>query len=177
MAKPKLKPQIFISHISDEGAIAACLKKHLVDHFLESVDVYVSSDGVSVEAGKDWLVTLSEALERAVIEIVLCSEESVSRPWVNFEAGAGWIRRIPLIPLCHSGMTPASLPLPLRVLYGVVGGTPDGLVGLYQAIAKTLGLATPKADFAAMAAEIRDLEAKLRQQKAGAVRIPTWSCA
>jgi hypothetical protein len=171
MAKPKLKPQIFISHISDEDVIAACLKKHLAAHFPSSVAIYVSSDGVSVEAGRDWLVTLTKALEHAVIEIVLCSEESVSRPWVNFEAGAGWIRRIPLIPVCHSGMTPPSLPLPLRVLYGVVGGTPDGLAGLYQAIAKTLGLATPKADFAAIAAEIRDLEVKLRLKKAGAVRI------
>ena len=48
--------------------------------------------------------------------LVLCSNQSVLRPWVQFESGAAWVRRIPLIPLCHSDMEPQKLPLPFYLL-------------------------------------------------------------
>jgi len=40
----------------------------------------------------------------------------VEKPWVNFEAGAGWVRDIPVIPLCHSGIQPSNLPMPLIMI-------------------------------------------------------------
>ena len=95
------KPKIFISHISKETELAQVLKKHLAKDFLNFLDIFVSSDGQTIQAGGKWLDEVSHALEDAQIEIVLCSKESVLRPWVNFEAGAGWIRNIRVIPICQ----------------------------------------------------------------------------
>jgi DNA-binding MarR family transcriptional regulator len=45
--------------------------------------------------------------------IILCSPSSIIRPWINFEAGCAWIRKIPIINLCHSGVDRGDLPEPL----------------------------------------------------------------
>lgn len=100
MAKSKL----FISHISDESETAQVLKRHLAKDFLNLLDIFVSSDRKTIAAGSKWLDEVSFALRDAQIEIVLCSKESTARPWVNFEAGAGWIRGIRVIPVCHRGL-------------------------------------------------------------------------
>jgi hypothetical protein len=165
------KPKVFVSHISKEGALAAVLKKHLSRDFLNLLDIFVSSDGVSIEAGEKWLDEVSTALEQAQIELVLCSAESVTRPWINFEAGAAWIRRIRLIPVCHSGIKPDELPVPLKMLNGVVAGEAAGVEGLYRSIAKVVDIDAPAADFAAIATEIRTAEETMRQAGGGIERI------
>jgi hypothetical protein len=103
---------------------------------------------------------VDEALKRADVLIVLASPESVGRPWVNFEAGAVWLRGIPVIPLCHSGMAPEQLPVPLSMLQAVAVGDPDGLRKVYDTIAGKLKFDTPQVDFAAAAAELRALESR-----------------
>jgi len=100
------RPKLFISHISKETELAQMLKKYVARDFLNIWDIFVSSDGSSILGGDRWLDELSEALKGAKVEIVLCSKESITRPWVNFEAGAGWIRNIAIVPVCHSGMKP-----------------------------------------------------------------------
>src|SRR5436853_4915577 len=107
MAKAKrAQRKVFISHVSSETELAQVLKRHLIRDFPD-LDVFVSSDGKSIQAGDNWLDELRKALRNAKVVIVLCSLESIGRPWVNFEAGAGWIqRRIQVIPVCHSGMRP-----------------------------------------------------------------------
>lgn len=157
------KTTIFISHIARETELAQCLKKFLINDFLGLLDVFVSSDGKTIQVGEQWLEKLSTALKKAKFELVLCSKESVRRPWVNFEAGAGWVRGIRVMPVCHSGMTPSNLPVPLNMLQAVEAGRADGLRHLYEAIAGLLGLQTPKANFQAMAQEIELVEKKYRQ--------------
>lgn len=98
------KSSVFISHIGDEATIAREFKSLIEENFLGMIEVFVSSDGSSVKMGEKWLNDISDALERCAVEIVICSPISVRRPWINFEAGAGWVRGIPVIPLCHSGM-------------------------------------------------------------------------
>src|SRR5262245_61576268 len=104
------KKRIFISHISDETELAQWLKACLDRDFLGALDIFVSSDRPTIEAGRRWLDEVDKALREADLQIVLCSRESVARPWVNFEAGAVWLRGIPVVPVCHSGLEPESLP-------------------------------------------------------------------
>lgn len=106
------KPLVFISHITTEKEIAIALKGLVEQAFLGMVDVFVSSDPNSIAMGGRWLNDITYGLKTCVIEIVLAGPSSVTRPWINFEAGAGWVRDIPVIPLCHSGMTPSVLPAP-----------------------------------------------------------------
>ncbi|MFP5318276.1 MAG: toll/interleukin-1 receptor domain-containing protein [Acidimicrobiia bacterium] len=150
--------QVFISHISSETELAKRLKERLDRDFLGMLDIFVSSDRETIQAGARWLDEVDRALKEADLEIVLCSMESVGRPWVNFEAGAAWLRGIPVVPVCHSGLQPHELPVPLSMLQGLECGRPAGLEKLYDTVASVLGVRTPAVDFAAAAAEMRAFE-------------------
>jgi len=142
-----MKPVIFISHISEETEVATAIKELLAPHFLDLLDFFVSSDGASISMGQKWLDSISSNLRNCAVEIVVCSPVSVKRPWVNFEAGAAWIRDIPVIPLCHSGMSPSELPVPLSLLQSAKLTDIGGLSLVVPVLAKALGAAAPKVDF------------------------------
>jgi hypothetical protein len=160
MPKPSARKTIFISHISDEGEIAQWLKTRLDADFLGGLDIFVSSDRSTIAAGRRWLDEVHKALKSADLQIILCSRASVGRPWVNFEAGAVWLRDIPVIPVCHSGLKPEALPVPLSMLEGISLSDGDGLAKLYDSVAAAMGLRTPAVNFDAIAADARVLEAK-----------------
>jgi hypothetical protein len=154
------KTRVFISHISAETALAQALKQRLQRDFLGLLDIFVSSDQTTIRAGSKWLDEVDKALKGADAQIVLASKESVGRPWVNFEAGAVWLRGIPVVPLCHSGMTPETLPVPLSMLQSVGAGDADGLRKLYDTLALRAKVDAPAIDFAALAAELRAHETR-----------------
>lgn len=113
------KELVFISHITEESELAIEIKEVIKTAFLGMIDVFVSSDGESIELGELWLNKIRENLKKCSVEIILCSNESIKRPWINFEAGAGWIKDIPVIPICHSGMTKENLPTPINSLQSI----------------------------------------------------------
>ena len=132
--------RLFVSHISEEAEIAALLKQTIEEDFLELVKLFQSSDIGSIAAGDDWLAAVQQALNEAAAVIVLCSHASIQRPWVQFELGAAWSRQVPIIPICHSGLRAADLPMPLSRREAVELAAPDGFARLYQAIAKIIDL-------------------------------------
>jgi hypothetical protein len=148
------KPIVFISHITEEAQLAAVFKGHITQDFLNMVDVFVSSDGASILAGSKWLDCIDTALRGACIELVLCSRASVKRPWINFEAGAGWMRDISVVPVCHSGLFFRELSMPLSALEGVQANEETGLARLYALIASKLGSARPQIHFGQMLKDI-----------------------
>ena len=133
------KPLVFISHIGAEAEIAIGFKKLIESHFLKMMDVFVSSDGQSITMGQHWLSQITLALESSAVEVIIASPVSVTRPWINFEAGAGWIRQVPVIPLCHAGMTPDSLPVPLKLLQASSATDAIGLRRVFSVLADALG--------------------------------------
>jgi hypothetical protein len=159
------KKQVFISHISSETQLAQSLKQRLEKDFLGLLDIFVSSDHKTIKAGTKWLEEVDKALRSADLQIVLCSKESVGRPWVNFEAGAVWLRGIPVIPVCHSGMKPNDLPVPLSMLQGIECSRPEGLQKLYDAIAARLKVNPPAVDFNALASDLGEVEKNYIQAK------------
>jgi hypothetical protein len=132
--------RIFVSHISEEGEIAALLKKAIEDDFLGLVSLFASSDIGSIVAGEDWLAAVQGAMNEASAVMVLCSHASIQRPWVQFELGAAWARQVPIIPICHSGMSAAELPMPLSRREAIELNAPTGFERLYQAVAQIIGL-------------------------------------
>jgi len=110
--------------------------------FSGDVEVFTSSDTKSIKVGANWLDVIHSALEQASAVIVLCSKASVSRPWVQFELGAAWMRDITIIPVCHSGMKITELPMPLSLRNGM-DITPDGMERLYRAVSDMLGTNRP----------------------------------
>jgi hypothetical protein len=150
--------KVFISHIAEEKELAALLKGRIDEDFLGKVECFVSSDTESILAGENWLSSIDEALKDASVEVILCSPLSVKRPWINFEAGAGWMRRIPIVPLCHSGLTPRELPMPLAVLQGISASEPADLPKLYTTIANAHHSRVPRAPFDALVTKIAEFE-------------------
>lgn len=110
---------IFLSHISEEALLALVLKEWIQMAFGRKFRVFVSSDIQNIAAGDKWLTNLEVALSKARILIVLCSPNSVTRPWVNFEVGSAWVKQMPIIPVCHSGQRLDSLPVPLSSFQGL----------------------------------------------------------
>jgi TIR domain len=108
---------IFISHIHEERKIALEVMRLIHEHRDHSVRVfnlqcYLSSDENQQTAGEEWLKVVKEKLLGADLIILLLSPSSVKRHWVSFEAGAGWIREIKIIPVLYGGLKPNDLPRP-----------------------------------------------------------------
>jgi hypothetical protein len=103
---------------------------------------------------------------------VLASADSIERKWINFEAGAAHVRGIPILPLCHSGLTPAQLPVPLSESKGLVLSDASGFRGFYATIAHTLGSDLPDVDYAEYGREVATFEKDYsdRNRVADAVR-------
>ena len=152
------KSRVFISHIGDESDIAIEFKALIENAFLGLIDVFVSSDGSSIKMGQKWLDDISGALSNCSVEIVICSPVSVKKPWINFEAGAGWVRGIPVIPLCHSGMIPSNLPVPLNLLQAASATDVSGLKLIFPVLANAIGSKTPSIDFSGFIAKTQEFE-------------------
>ena len=104
--------KVFLSHITEEGPLAAAMKSALED-VVDHLEVFVS--GVDIQLGLVWLNALDRAFDNSIAVLVLCSPRSITRPWVNFESGGGWGRRIQVIPICHGGLTKKELPYPFSI--------------------------------------------------------------
>jgi hypothetical protein len=158
---------IFLSHVSTEGLLALVLKEWIQAIFDDRLKVFVSSDIKNIAAGDPWLEDIQRALERSRLLIILCSPHSVTRPWVNFEAGCAWLKKIPVIPICHSGQRLEHLPSPLFLFEGLDMRVPDFPDKLIQNLMLRARLRKhPKLEKKAKAMMRKDIRAAIR-------RIPT----
>jgi hypothetical protein len=80
---------VFISHITFERPIALVLQKYIRFAFGDELPVFVSSDGKSIGGGKKWYDYILHNLRLTEVGLVLVSQESKSKEWINFEAGVG----------------------------------------------------------------------------------------
>jgi hypothetical protein len=160
------KRRVFISHIHEEGEIAIALKKLIESAFLGMVDAFVSSSPKSIKAGRKWLSEVTDALKECSVEVILASPEAVTRPWINFEAGCGWIRDIPVIPLCHSGMTKNKLPVPLNELQAVSAISPEDIHMVFATIAEAIPCDLPDFDPSEFIAVVEGFESTTAESKA-----------
>jgi hypothetical protein len=154
------KPIIFISHITEESDVAASLKNLIEKSFLEMADVFVSSDANSIKMGQKWLDEITQSLSTCAVEIILTSPSSIKRPWINFEAGAGWVRKIPVIPLCHMGLPPSKLPLPLNLLQAATADEVSSLKLVFPVIAEAIGCKMPEIDFSEFINLVKEFDEK-----------------
>ena len=158
--------EVFVSHINPEAPLASVLKKWIEDAFVGKVRVFVSSEDDSIPPGQEWFREIADSLSSTKVLLAICSKESVHRPWINFEAGAGWIRGIPVIPLCHSGMTVGGLPQPLSHLQALDDVEEDGFASkLMAALATHLGFPRePRIPYQEMTTEVQDALPRIEEQ-------------
>ncbi len=147
--------KIFMSHISEEAPLASVLKKWIDTTFTGHSETFVSSDIESMPAGTEWLSEIDQALTGSSIFIVLCSPVALKRPWVSFETGCGWIKQVPVVPICHSGIQASSLPLPISRFQALEIESEEFISDFLKSIAKHLNVSNvPKIDQANLRGEI-----------------------
>lgn len=111
--------EIFISFIHEESGYAEALKHFLTEVFSYKIMPFMASDKLQVYAGEKWIDRIMEELANARVVLLMLSEKSVLRPWVNFEAGAAWTREAVIIPVCYEGLKKGELPKPYSSLQAV----------------------------------------------------------
>lgn len=135
----------FISHISEEKNLALVFKKWIESTFLGQISVFVSSE--SIPAGNKWREDITSALNESKLLIILYSPLSKTRPWISFEAGCGWIKDIPIIPICHSNLQLEQIGEPISSFQGIEIDDRDFTKKFFGAIAKHAGFSkSPKID-------------------------------
>lgn len=145
------RPIVFVSHAAVDAEIAAIFKADVEQHFLGLCRLFVSSSLDSLTAGEEWTATIKKHLNEAVILIGLLSPIAIQRGWVYFEFGAAWMRGIPVIPVCHSGLIKDSLPPPLSIFQGLNLSDQCHLEHLYGKIATSVNCEKPQINFAELA--------------------------
>lgn len=160
------KPRLFLSHIHEEAALAGVLKKWTEKSFLGQCDVFVSSDKDSIPAGSRWFEKIGEALAESRIFVVLCSPESLRRPWINFETGYGFAKGVEVLPVCHSGQKKGELPRTLSEFTAVEIGDENFCADYLWGIAKPLGYSeTPDIDDKKVMAELTGALSQIRKKQ------------
>jgi hypothetical protein len=155
-----IKPTIFLSHITEESDLASAFRREIDTRFLGLVEVFQSSDPSSMPVGTNWLGNITNALRGCRAMLLFCSPDSVKRPWINFECGANWSRDIEIVPICHSGMRPVDLPIPISLLQGVDAEHGPSLRLVFGMIAAKLNSATPDVDSDGLARDAKDFGAE-----------------
>jgi len=161
--------QLFLSHIHEEKELAVLIKNAIEEEFSGFVDVFVSSDGSSIPAGSNFLKRIEDGLVNCIGALYLISPISVKRNWINFELGAVWIRNaisirsgdkeIPAIPLCHSDMSPSSLPQPIGNLNAITANQASQLEFAFRSIQTAVGgKGTLRTDFDFLAQKVSTFE-------------------
>ena len=105
---------IFISHINENREIAEKLKEFFEKTFHKKIDVFISSDPESISLSQDWYEKIKEGIKNCNLMIILCTPDSIKRPWINFEAGAAAILDKNVGPICFQGLTVSKLTAPLN---------------------------------------------------------------
>lgn len=110
---------VFISFIHEEREYAEAVQDFVTQVLGPDAKPFLSSDQMQIYAGEKWLEKIMDELKSARVVLLMLSEESVQRPWVNFEAGAAWTRDIITIPICFGKLRKGELPKPYSSLQAV----------------------------------------------------------
>ncbi len=145
----KDKPVIFVSHAAADAEIASLFKTDVENAFLGLCNLFVSSNLDSLSGGTEWMQAIRDNLSKAAIFVGLLSPVALSRPWIYTEFGAGWIRGIPTISVCHSGLIKDQLPVPLSHFQALNLLDEMHLEHLYGQISAAIGCQRPSKGFAA----------------------------
>jgi hypothetical protein len=135
---------VFISFIHEEGETAAAVQRFVNQMLSGQANAFLSSDKFQVYAGELWLERILEELEAAKVVLLILSEKSVTRPWVNFEAGAGWFTKKKIIPLCIKELNKDNLPKPYSSLQAIDLKYTDEQLYMIRSIAHHLGAEEPE---------------------------------
>ena len=112
------KPTIFLSHSSRDKQSLIRLKSMLSEKTNDTMEIFLSTDGESIQLGRNWVHKIQDALERAKIVFVFLSPASLQSKWLYFESGFSYSKGIRVIPVGVLGVDLQDIPPPLGLLQG-----------------------------------------------------------
>jgi hypothetical protein len=153
-----IRMKIFISHIQEEFQVALVLKKWIESAFADRCEVLISTDPDGIPSAAQSLEKDERAFEEIKALILLCSPDSIQKPWTSFEAGCAWLRKILIIPVCYSGLTAGQLPQPLAIFPGFDLDRQDFGQKLFVTLAQELGVSQlPAIQYRQMRQEVQEV--------------------
>ncbi len=135
---------IFISHAAEDTALAKALKSQLNNVFKKKVNVFVSSIPGTIRPGSDWLGKIIDNLTGNNAFIVLITPNSKERPFVWFEIGFSWFRKLKNMcetyAICAPPINPGKLPEPLRRLQNISLDNEEQTKAFFESLIKQFEL-------------------------------------
>ncbi len=157
--------KIFISHIQEEFQVALVLKKWIEIAFPDRCEVMVSTNPENIPTVSQYLEKNEQAFLDVKAVIILSSLASIQTPWVLFEAGCAWMKKINIIPVCHGGLAPAELPPPLAVFQGFDLNQKDFGQKLFFILSQELGVSRlPAIQYREMREEIKQIQESIHPE-------------
>jgi len=159
------KEGVFISHITGEKSAANRLKELLRATFGPTLKIFVSSDYESIGSGADWFNAICTALKTARVVLVLLSEGSVDRRWINFEAGVGVGAEGLVIPLVFRDFAKGNIGMPLSPLHARSLSDPEDVRAMINDVAKACGTEDRGSDLVPFVSDLAKLEKGLPSEE------------
>ncbi len=114
---------IFISHANEDAILAEIIKTQIDNVFEKKIKVFVSSIPGTISPGSDWFDKILGNLTGNNAFIVLVTPYSEKRPFVWFEIGFSWLRRLnkncEIYAICVPPINHGNLPEPLCRLQAI----------------------------------------------------------
>lgn len=128
-----MRPLVFISHSSRDAEVVRRLQHLLTSRTSNTIRLFVSSDQLSIPAGKMWIEQIFDALSTTSLAFVLLSPNSMQSQWIPFEVGLCYSRKIRTIPVGMLGVDATAISPPLGLLQGF---NLDSAAGLERIVAE-----------------------------------------
>ncbi len=156
--------KIFISHIQQELQVAQVLQRWIEAAFADRCEVWAGTDPEVIPELSQYLEKNEEAFLEMKALIILCSPHSVQKPWISFEAGCAWLRKIFILPLCYAGMSPSDLPSPLSAFSSLEMNQTDFPQRIISTLAQELGAGRlPSIQYRQMEKELKEAQASVER--------------
>ncbi len=78
--------KVFLSWSGTQSHRVACVLRDWLPSVIQSIVPYVSSE--DIDKGARWSTDIAKELESSHYGVICVTQENVSAPWINFEAGA-----------------------------------------------------------------------------------------
>ena len=105
-------PTLFISHTESDKNHAEWLAEKLRNSYGKHVEVFLAHEYIDKENRAYYPV--QKNARQCKVFISLLSPASINAPWVSFEAGAAWVRKVPCVAIYFGGISMSEVPSPVK---------------------------------------------------------------
>src|SRR5689334_8438821 len=105
-------PTIFLSHAAADAALAAFVEEQILRLVPASIVFRTSRTG-QIMPGEEWFKVITTHLRESDEYLILLTPNSIARPWMWFEAGAGWMSGRRVLPVT-AALPVSDVPEPLK---------------------------------------------------------------